>query len=186
MLGLIISLFYVKKTKKIFSLIKYSDGSFLISPLTSNAFLGFFFFYNTSSLLFKKDFLIASNFTFLKINLIISNIGLINSKIKYSKASGCLSLVINIFQEKKKVLVQLASGEKKFFNSNLYFCLLGRCSVVNKKALIISKAGDNNLMGVRPTVRGNAMNPIDHPHGGRTKTSKPEVSPWGWVTKNNK
>jgi ribosomal protein L2 len=30
------------------------------------------------------------------------------------------------------------------------------------------------------------MNPVDHPHGGRTKTNKPEVSPWGWVTKNNK
>jgi large subunit ribosomal protein L2 len=32
-------------------------------------------------------------------------------------------------------------------------------------------------------VRGVAMNPVDHPHGGRTKTNKPEVSPWGWVTK---
>jgi large subunit ribosomal protein L2 len=31
-----------------------------------------------------------------------------------------------------------------------------------------------------------AMNPVDHPHGGRTKTNKPEVSPWGWVTKYNK
>jgi large subunit ribosomal protein L2 len=35
------------------------------------------------------------------------------------------------------------------------------------------------------TVRGVAMNPIDHPHGGRTKTNKPEVSPWGWVTKHS-
>jgi ribosomal protein L2 len=30
-----------------------------------------------------------------------------------------------------------------------------------------------------------AMNPVDHPHGGRTKVSQPEVSPWGWVAKNN-
>jgi ribosomal protein L2 len=27
------------------------------------------------------------------------------------------------------------------------------------------------------------MNPVDHPHGGRTKTSQPELSPWGWVAK---
>jgi ribosomal protein L2 len=27
------------------------------------------------------------------------------------------------------------------------------------------------------------MNPVDHPHGGRTKTVQPEVSPWGWVAK---
>jgi ribosomal protein L2 len=30
------------------------------------------------------------------------------------------------------------------------------------------------------------MNPVDHPHGGRTKTNKPEVSPWGWTAKHNK
>jgi ribosomal protein L2 len=30
------------------------------------------------------------------------------------------------------------------------------------------------------------MNPVDHPHGGRTKTNQPEMSPWGWVTKLNK
>ena len=30
------------------------------------------------------------------------------------------------------------------------------------------------------------MNPVDHPHGGRTKSSSPEVSPWGWVAKKNK
>jgi large subunit ribosomal protein L2 len=35
-------------------------------------------------------------------------------------------------------------------------------------------------------VRGVAMNPVDHPHGGRTKSSSPEISPWGWVAKKNK
>lgn len=185
-LGLIVSSFFIKKTKKLLALIKYSDGSFFIIPFTSNSFLGFFFFFNLSSFFFKKDFLIASNLIFLKINLIISNLGKKNSKIQYSKASGCLSLVTNIFLEKKKVLIQLPSGNTKFFHTTSYFCLLGRCAVVNKKSLIIGKAGSNILAGDRPTVRGNAMNPIDHPHGGRTKTSKPEVSPWGWVAKKNK
>lgn len=40
------------------------------------------------------------------------------------------------------------------------------------------KAGSNRHRGIRPTVRGEAMNPIDHPHGGRTRGGKPEVTPW--------
>ena len=51
---------------------------------------------------------------------------------------------------------------------------------------MIGKAGRNRWLGVRPTVRGVAMNPVDHPHGGNTKTNSPEVSPWGWVAKRNK
>jgi large subunit ribosomal protein L2 len=35
-------------------------------------------------------------------------------------------------------------------------------------------------------VRGVAMNPVDHPHGGRTKTNSPEVTPWGKIAKFNK
>jgi ribosomal protein L2 len=35
-------------------------------------------------------------------------------------------------------------------------------------------------------VRGVAMNAVDHPNGGRTKSNKPELSPWGWVAKHNK
>jgi len=50
----------------------------------------------------------------------------------------------------------------------------------------LGKAGVKRHMGIRPTVRGVAMNPIDHPHGGgegRTGTGKPPVDPWGNLTK---
>jgi large subunit ribosomal protein L2 len=50
----------------------------------------------------------------------------------------------------------------------------------------IGKAGRVRWRGVRPTVRGVAMNPIDHPHGGgegRTGTAQPPVSPWGQQSK---
>jgi len=50
----------------------------------------------------------------------------------------------------------------------------------------IGKAGRKRWRGVRPTVRGVAMNPIDHPHGGgegRTASGQPPVSPWGVQTK---
>jgi large subunit ribosomal protein L2 len=50
----------------------------------------------------------------------------------------------------------------------------------------IGKAGRKRWRGVKPTVRGVAMNPIDHPHGGgegRTSSGQPPVSPWGVQTK---
>jgi len=53
----------------------------------------------------------------------------------------------------------------------------------------IGKAGRKRWRGIKPTVRGVAMNPIDHPHGGgegRTSSGQPPVSPWGVQTKGYK
>jgi len=50
----------------------------------------------------------------------------------------------------------------------------------------LGKAGVKRWMGIRPTVRGTAMNPIDHPHGGgegRTGEGRNPVDPWGNLTK---
>lgn len=53
----------------------------------------------------------------------------------------------------------------------------------------LGKAGATRWRGVRPTVRGVAMNPVDHPHGGgegRTSGGRHPTSPWGWKTKGYK
>lgn len=53
----------------------------------------------------------------------------------------------------------------------------------------LGKAGANRWRGIRPTVRGVAMNPVDHPHGGgegRTSGGRHPVSPWGQPTKGYK
>ena len=50
----------------------------------------------------------------------------------------------------------------------------------------IGKAGAQRWRGIRPTVRGIAMNPVDHPHGGRSNGGGHPVSPWGTPTKGYK
>jgi large subunit ribosomal protein L2 len=53
----------------------------------------------------------------------------------------------------------------------------------------LGKAGRNRHKGIRPSVRGVAMNPIDHPHGGgegRTSGGRTPVTPWGKDTKGKK
>jgi len=51
---------------------------------------------------------------------------------------------------------------------------------------VTGKAGRSRWKGIRPTVRGIAMNPIDHPNGGRTNGGKHWATPWGKPTKGAK
>jgi large subunit ribosomal protein L2 len=85
-------------------------------------------------------------------------------------------------------LLRLASGETRRVMGD---CLasIGAVSNPDHANQIIGKAGRNRWKGIRPTVRGTAMNPVDHPHGGgegRTKGGRHPVSPWGTPTKGYK
>ena len=58
-----------------------------------------------------------------------------------------------------------------------------------KKNVSLGKAGRSRWLGRRPTVRGVAMNPVDHPHGGgegKTSGGRHPVTPWGVPTKGKK
>ena len=66
---------------------------------------------------------------------------------------------------------------------------LGEVSNPEHSLRKLGKAGAARWRGVRPTVRGVAMNPVDHPHGGgegRTSGGRHPVSPWGVPTKGYK
>ena len=61
---------------------------------------------------------------------------------------------------------------------------LGEVSNAEHNLRSLGKAGAKRWRGVRPTVRGVAMNPVDHPHGGgegRTSGGRHPVSPWGYA-----
>lgn len=85
-------------------------------------------------------------------------------------------------------LVKLPSGEKKLF-SDRCTATLGLVGNEIHRDKIIGKAGKSRWLNKRPTVRGVAMNPIDHPHGGgegKTSGGRPSVTPWGKPTKGQK
>jgi len=66
---------------------------------------------------------------------------------------------------------------------------LGEVSNSEHSLRSLGKAGAKCWRGVRPTVRGVAINPVDHPHGGgegRTSGGRHPVSPWGFPTKGAK
>ena len=81
--------------------------------------------------------------------------------------------------------VRLPSGEVRLIPMNAK-ATIGQVGNIDHANIQIGKAGRKRHMGVRPTVRGVAMNPIDHPHGGgegRTSGGRHPVTPWGKPTK---
>lgn len=97
------------------------------------------------------------------------------------------SYVQIVARENLYVTLRLRSGEIK---KNLSICKATIGEVGNSEHMlrVLGKAGANRWLGNRPTVRGTAMNPIDHPHGGGEGRNfgKHPVSPWGIQTKGKK
>ena len=87
-----------------------------------------------------------------------------------------------------KAIIKLSSGEIKNVNENC-FATVGTVSNLDNKNIKIGSAGRKRWLGFRPKVRGVAMNPIDHPHGGgegRTSGGRHPSTPWGKPTKGYK
>ena len=103
-----------------------------------------------------------------------------------ARSAGTVAQIAAI--EGEYVTVKLRSGEmRKIFSK----CKATIGEVGNSEYSLQShgKAGAKRWLGIRPTVRGVAMNPIDHPHGGgegKTSGGRHPVSPWGTPTKGYK
>ena len=93
-----------------------------------------------------------------------------------------------VAREGQHVTLRLRSGEMRKVLSECR-ATLGEVSNSEHSLRKLGKAGASRWRGVRPTVRGVAMNPVDHPHGGgegRTSGGRHPVSPWGMPTKGYK
>ena len=106
------------------------------------------------------------------------------AKIARSAGNSCQIMA----RDNGKVTLKMPSGEVRIFNGR---CLATVGTVGNKDwdSISLGKAGRKRHMGIRPTVRGVAMNPVDHPMGGgegRTSGGSHPRSPWGQLAKGGK
>jgi len=85
--------------------------------------------------------------------------------------------------------IRLPSGEIRLVSLDCR-ATIGQVSNIEHEAITLGKAGKSRWLGIRPTVRGLAMNPVDHPHGGgegKSGQGNPHpVTPWGKPTKGYK
>jgi len=91
-------------------------------------------------------------------------------------------------KEKGYAQIKLPSGEVRMFLDRCR-ATVGQLGNLEHENISLGKAGRRRLLGRRPKVRGVAMNPVDHPHGGgegKTSGGRHPVTPWGFPTKGYK
>lgn len=107
----------------------------------------------------------------------------IHKKGQYLRAAGTYGQLLA--KTPTHARIKLRSGEHKLFPYNASATLGPVCNE-DSKFVKYGKAGRSRWYGIRPCVRGVAINPVDHPHGGgegRTSGGRPSVTPWGKPTK---
>jgi len=98
---------------------------------------------------------------------------------QFIRAAGTYAVVLA--KDKEHATIKLRSTEIRKFPLECW-ATIGQISNLERFMRLKGKAGVNRWLGWRPSVRGNAMNPSEHPHGGGTSakhTKRPPVSPWG-------
>ena len=104
------------------------------------------------------------------------------------RAAGSYGQLIQKFEDTCMARIKLISGEHRLVPSDC-IATIGILSNVDNSNQKLGKAGRKRWLGVKPTVRGVAMNPVDHPHGGgegKTSGGRHPVTPWGKLTKGTK
>lgn len=107
----------------------------------------------------------------------VHNVELIRGKGGQMARSAGTSLQV-VAKEGEYVTLRMASTEMRMIHGE---CLatIGEVGNAEHELLSWGKAGRTRWEGRRPRVRGEVMNPVDHPHGGRTRGGRNVVSPWG-------
>jgi len=182
--GFISNFHFVAHKNKLLSLIRLSSGGFTYFVTTENHLL-FSIFYLSENELFSyftcgvifETLIKLKNLTKISLIELLPNWGA-----QYCRSSGTLCKILKYDYKKNATLIKLPSGKSKIFSS-LSLVSTERVVFKQNRKFLNSKAGYWRKFGFKPTVRGVAMNPVDHPHGGRTKSVRYQRTPWGKTTK---
>jgi large subunit ribosomal protein L2 len=105
---------------------------------------------------------------------------------RLARSAGCSAMILaqaeGVGKRGNYIQVRMPSGEIRLIHKEC-FASIGKVSNINHSNVKIGKAGRMRWMGIRPTVRGKAKNPVDHPHGGGEGGNsiglKYPKTPWG-------
>jgi len=173
------------RNNRLLGLITLSCGSYFYAPTTDqHKMLNFIYF--KSKYDFRIDYLTKPMVFKLYSTRRLRKVSMLeiypNKGIQYATSAGCSALIVKFSMKQHLALLKLPSGVRKIFSVhiNVY---RRPTALKRKKRLANTKSGYWRSLGCKPIVRGVAMNPVDHPHGGRTNTIKYPRTPWGLTTK---
>lgn len=184
---------YSKDKKFPFALLFSSSGKYSYTKLFSYHSL-FDILSNKScfNMFYQKNSLLKSNINFhyfktlhviifrLPSMAIIQNLQISPGKIsKFSRSLGSYSIILRKNLHMLSAVIKLPSGVRKIFS------FFASCNAADKDSILFKTTSPkkNYFKGIAPRSRGVAKNPVDHPHGGRTKSIKYPRTPWGKTTK---
>lgn len=147
-----------------------------IFSFSFNDYLGYFYNYNS---LHSFKYLGSLNTNTL-VRMLSS---VFDTKIKYARAFGSAAKILSFNIFRGIYTIALPSSFNKIFFTLTLSIPLENNNLNVKSDISYKNAGFWRKNGFRPIVRGVAMNPVDHPHGGRTKSIKLPRTPWGLITK---
>jgi large subunit ribosomal protein L2 len=172
--GIVTKFVYDPNRSGLLMLICYLNGIVSYHLAIKGSNLGDMIFIGSNGLenLKKNVKLITSFFYKFSNGILINNLSVSEKKqCVYVRSAGTVAQLLKVDSLRKEIVVRLPSKEERIFLSN-GICTTGQLANFNSFLLEKSMAGRVRHLGVRPCVRGVAMNPIDHPHGGgQGKTS---------------
>lgn len=195
-LGFVAGLLLRAGKNKLTSLLFLSTGSVTYVPTTTKHKL--FLLTKFKSVFFKhtnmvkqlrfteKQILINDSFFLIKNlpkNSPVSLLEILPGRgVQYARSTGCSACIVKMDSRVSTSLVKLPSGVKKVF-STYSIGSEGCVALPENKKWSNNSAGFYKRLGKKSKVRGVAMNPVDHPHGGRAKSIRYQRTPWGKTTK---
>ncbi len=109
-----------------------------------------------------------------------------NNKITYAKAGGSYCILKKNKKSKSKLTSIVLPSKQNILLNKMTKIYMGKNTNFYINRLTEGKWGFSFHSYKKINVRGVAMNPVDHPNGGRAKSVQPEKSPWNWVAKKSK
>lgn len=179
--GFINRIEYDPKRNSLIALVTYSNGIITYCLATEGLNVGDFIINSEKTIIKSGN---STNLSSIPVGVRISSIELsINKGAQFIRAAGTYATVVTKY--KSYCILKLKSGEMRKFPSN---CLATVGVISNFQYMYrrFGKAGYYRKKGWLPIVRGVAMNPVDHPHGGgqgKTSGGRPSVTPKGIITK---
>jgi large subunit ribosomal protein L2 len=177
--GIVRSIEYDSFRSSFVSLILYKNGllTYILSVKGLN--VGDIIFSSNNSFIYKNGDTLPLKF--IQIGTFVHNIELyVGAGGVLIRAAGSSAKILR--QTEFFTILRLRSGEERLFVNGCK-ATVGVLSNGGHKLVKFFKAGIMRNLGIRPTVRGIAMNPVDHPNGGRSKGGRPFTDRWGNLSK---
>lgn len=175
----VVSIEYDPNRNTRIALLSYADGEkrYIIAPIGLKV---------GDKVISSKDQIEIKTGNAMSVSFVPAGVGVYNIELepgqggKIARSAGNQVYVMGV--EKKYAQLKMPSGEIRLVKKEC-LCTIGQASNQDAMHIRVGKAGRSRRMGIRPTVRGTAMNPIDHPHGGGEGNQsiglKHPKTPWG-------